>query len=152
MRPFSKIKANGEPRYRQEASHHQAKREARSRATNRGVLYLRGVHPHSEKARRFRDLARSYGEGLSLDDEEVKALVREAATAAIMIEEMHAATMRDEPIDKLEFGRLTGVRRRSVEKLAELRKEASPTPAAEVEGQAALTRLRRHLAQLARQG
>jgi hypothetical protein len=119
--------------------------------TNRGILFLPGVHPHSAKARRYRDLARSYGEGLSLDDERVRALVKDAASAAIMIEEMEAAMMRGDGIDKLEFNRLMNARRRHLEKLTAMKAQTSPPGAPAVEAQAGLARLRAKLAAMARE-
>jgi hypothetical protein len=142
-------KANGQLRRRPKAVE---LKKGRSRATNKGVLFLPGVHPHSSKARRYRDLARSYAESLSLDDERVRALVKDAASAAIMIEEMEAAMMRGDGIDKLEFTRLSGVRRRCLAKLDERRRQAAPPGAPPVEGAAGLARLRARLAEIAAKG
>jgi hypothetical protein len=102
MKPYSKLKANGELRF----STKPAKPVARSRATN-NVLSLRGVNGHSAKARRFRDLIRAHLDGLADPDQGAISLARNAALASIRIESLQARIIANEDIDDAKFVRLT---------------------------------------------
>jgi hypothetical protein len=138
MKILSRIKADGTPRYSQ---HWRAKQARVSRANRRN-----GIDGRSAEARRLRDLVEAYGEGLDAEDERIRALIRDAATAGVKIE------MQGDKLAHLEFVRLCGVRRRNLEKLAAMKVRASPLPPAEIEAKAGLARLRAKLAQLAREG
>jgi hypothetical protein len=157
MRPFSKTKADGTPRHQQavglkpRGNPHPnppkagySKTGYKSRITN--GKRPRGVDGRSAEARRHRDLTQAYGEGLDMSDERVRALVKDAAAAGVKIE------MHGDDLDHLEFVRLSGVRRRNLEKLAAMKVRASPIALAEVEADAGLARLRAKLAQLAAKG
>jgi hypothetical protein len=138
MKKLSRIKADGTLRYSQ---HWRARAARVSRANRRN-----GIDGRSPEARRHRDLCKAYGEGLDAEDERTRALIRDAATAGVKIE------MHGDKLDHLEFVRLSGVRRRNLEKLAAMRTQASPLPPAEIEAKAGLARLRARLAEIAAKG
>jgi hypothetical protein len=143
MKKLSRIKADGTLRPRPGRVPAPSPAQQRSRISN-------GKHPpgmtgNSAEARRYRDLVEAYGEGLDMTDERVRALVKDAAAAGVKIE------MRGDTLAHLEFVRLSGVRRRNLEKLAAMRVQASPTPPEEIEAKAGLARLQAKLASLARQ-
>jgi hypothetical protein len=141
-------KANGQLRYTpSKGSAEQKKKCGRSRVTN-GRDPFRGT---GATARRLRDLVQIHGEGLP-DNETTRGLLRDVASASVELERMQGAITRDEPIDRLEFTRLSGVRRRNLTALAAMKAQASPLPPAEIEGAAGLARLRSRLAEIAAKG
>jgi hypothetical protein len=89
-----------------------------------------------------------HGEGLP-DTEATRGLLRDLASASVELERMGASIARDEPVDRLELTRLSGVRRRNLEKLAAMR---APLPPEEVEAKEGLARLQAVLARLAAKG
>jgi hypothetical protein len=137
VKPFSKTKANGQPRF----SARPAKPVARSRISNNG-LFLRGVNPRSSTARRFRDLARAYIADIENVTEPVLALARSAALAAMRLEKMQTQVISDEDVDDLKFVRLSGALSRSLQALNALK----PKPPA---GEHRPSGLQRHLEMMA---
>jgi hypothetical protein len=147
MKPFTKLKANGELRIRKRRLGEQTetqRKKGRSRSTNRILTLPRGVAWNSSEARRFRDLVRSALAEFTDPDEAALSLARTIATATLRLDK--------EGLAHLEFVRLSGVIARSRGKLAAMKVQVSPLPPAEIEAKAGLARLRAKLAQLAREG
>jgi hypothetical protein len=150
MRPFSLTRADGTSRYRPKV---EVAPKQKSRITN--GRRPSGIDGRSAEARRLRDLAEAYGEGLDLADERIRALVRDTAAAGVKLE------LGSDKISNLEFVRLSGVRRRGLAKLEQLRgRRVSSEGAGElregagditVEQAGGLQRLRDHLDRLMRQ-
>jgi hypothetical protein len=122
MRPFSKRKASGEPRF----SYKPAKPTARAKVSNNSLL-LRGVNYRSSMARRFRDLARAYVAGIWAPDEPTLALARSAALAAMRLEQLQASVIGNEEVDDLKFVRLSGSLSRTLAALRALKARQQPS-------------------------
>jgi hypothetical protein len=136
MKPLSRIKANGEARYPTAAE--------RVRLARRKKI----ARYRENRAHRLEELEAAYGKDLDVGDERVSALVHDAAIAALQLELMRRASGRGEAVNRLELVRLSGARKRCLEKLAGMRAKASPLPAVEVEAAKGLEALRRHLASI----
>ena len=109
VKPFSKLKANGELRIRSRRPGGEkaiAPKKGRAHATNT-IFSLRGVDGHSSTARRFRDLLRDALAGIDDPDQGAIALARAAALASLRIERLQSRIIGDEDIDDLRFAKLT---------------------------------------------
>jgi hypothetical protein len=86
-----------------------------------GSKLLTGVDGRSTVARRFRDIMRGYAEEFEVVTEAEQVLVRQAATLAILSEQLQAQLVKGEPIDADTITKLTGQLRRV---LADLKRKA----------------------------
>jgi hypothetical protein len=140
-------RADGTPRVHRNSAPKPRIPAQRSKRAN-GKLAISG---NSARGRRLRELIRIYSEGLDPEDEKAAALVRSTASVALKAEQLEDALDAGEPVDEAALARLIRLRENNLSRLAAKKAEASP-PEAEVEGAAALKRLRTFLAKLAAKG
>jgi hypothetical protein len=100
-------------------------RTNKSKITN-GAQLLRGIDMRSATGRRYRDLVRSYADGLGVLDERRMALVRTAAGIGVKLEAMQAEIVRGERIDVRLLIRLANSQARALRALGEEKAQAEP--------------------------
>jgi hypothetical protein len=97
---------------------------------------LRGIDGRSPIARRFRDILRGHEEEFHVTTEHERTLARQAATLAILSEELQAQLVRGELVDADTITMLTGQLRRV---LADLRhRTAADQPTASLQDHLAI--------------
>jgi hypothetical protein len=115
-----------------------------SKITN-SKKFLAGVDMRTEKGRRYRDLVRSYAEGLGLLDERQKSLVRSAAGIGVHLEHLQAEILNGCKVDTRLLVRLANAQTRALAALHEAQVKAS----GEAKAESSVERLQAHLRRLA---
>ena len=103
------------------------KPQGRSRTTN-GAQLLRGIDGRSPIARRLRDILRGYHEEFHVTTEHERTLARQAATLAVVSEELQAQLVRGELVDADTITKLTGQLRRVLADLRQRTRADQPAP------------------------